>query len=305
MLEKDEAGKVSVQFDFDHVEVKKVKDVVCPLCGGDIVVTPFGFGCANYKKDEEGSCRFSIGKMADKSFTETQVKQLLTDGITETMRGFKSKSGKRFDARVALAKDENGKVTGLKFDFDNVEAKKVKDVKCPKCGGDIEVAPFGFVCANNRRDDPESCRFMVGKIASVKIKEAQLKELLLRGKTEVISGFVAKTGMKFDAPLKLTEDGDITFDFPEKPKPVETKVACPRCGKPLMKSQWRLECDCGFQIWHTVAKVELSEEILTELFTTGKTKNKVVGFTSKAGNVFDACLKYENEQISFDFSEKE
>lgn len=305
VLEKDEAGKVSVQFDFDHVEVKKVKDVVCPLCGGDIVVTPFGFGCANYKKDEEGSCRFSIGKMADKSFTETQVKQLLTDGITETMRGFKSKSGKRFDARVALAKDENGKVTGLKFDFDNVEAKKVKDVKCPKCGGDIEVAPFGFVCANNRRDDPESCRFMVGKIASVKIKEAQLKELLLRGKTEVISGFVAKTGMKFDAPLKLTEDGDITFDFPEKPKPVETKVACPRCGKPLMKSQWRLECDCGFQIWHTVAKVELSEEILTELFTTGKTKNKVVGFTSKAGNVFDACLKYENEQISFDFSEKE
>ena len=34
---------------------------------------------------------------------------------------------------------------------------------------------------------------------------------------------------------------------------------------------------------------------------TRKTKNKVIGFTSKAGNVFDACLKYENEQISFDF----
>ena len=29
--------------------------------------------------------------------------------------------------------------------------------------------------------------------------------------------FVSKTGMKFDAPLKLTEDGDIAFDFPEKP----------------------------------------------------------------------------------------
>jgi DNA topoisomerase-3 len=40
---------------------------------------------------------------------------------------------------------------------------------------------------------------------------------------------------------------------------------------------------------------------MTELFTTGKTKNKVTGFTSKAGNVFDACLKYENEQITFDF----
>jgi DNA topoisomerase-3 len=107
--------------------------------------------------------------------------------------------------------------------------------------------------------------------------------------------------MKFDAPLKLTEEGDIAFDFPERPKPVETKLPCPRCTKLLMKSQWRYECKCGFKIWHTVAKVELPEEIMTELFTTGKTKNKVTGFTSKAGNVFDACLKYENEQITFDF----
>ena len=40
---------------------------------------------------------------------------------------------------------------------------------------------------------------------------------------------------------------------------------------------------------------------MTELFETGKTRKKVVGFTSKAGNVFDSCLKYENEQITFDF----
>lgn len=301
VLRKDETGKVSVQFDFDHVEQKVVKDVKCPLCGGDIVATSFGYGCANYKPKDESSCRFSIGKMADKSFTETQVRQLLTDGITETMRGFKSKNGKRFDARVALNKDESGKVTGLKFDFNNVEPKKVKDVACPKCGGAVVVTSFGFACENHRRDDAESCNFVVGKVASVKIKEAQLKELLLRGKTDVIEGFVAKTGMKFDAPLKLTEGGDIAFDFPEKPKPVETQVPCPDCGKMLMKSQWRYECACGFKIWHTVAKVELSEEIMKELLTTGKTKQKVVGFTSKAGNVFDACLKYADGQISFDF----
>jgi DNA topoisomerase-3 len=142
---------------------------------------------------------------------------------------------------------------------------------------------------------------MVGKVAGVKIKESQLKELLIRKKTDVITGFIAKTGMKFDAPLKLTEDGDIAFDFPERPKPVESKLPCPNCGKLLMKSQWRYECECGFKVWHTVAKVELSEEIMGELFTTGKTKNKVTGFTSKAGNVFDASLKYENGQITFDF----
>ena len=300
-LEKDETGRPVVQFDFENVERKVIKDVKCPFCGGEIVTTSFGYGCVNYKPKEESSCHFSIGKMADKSFTETQVRQLLTEGVTETIRGFKAKSGKRFDARVALAKDESGKVTGLKFDFNNVEPKKVKDVKCPKCGGDIVVAPFGFVCENHRKDDPDSCSFVVGKIASVRMKESQLKELLLRKKTDVITGFVAKTGMKFDAPLKLTETGDIAFDFPEKPKPVPTTVPCPGCGKMLMKSQWKYECECGFQVWHTLAHVELSEDIMRELLTTGKTRQKVTGFTSKAGNMFDTCLKYENGQISFDF----
>ena len=78
-------------------------------------------------------------------------------------------------------------------------------------------------------------------------------------------------------------------------------MLCPKCGRPLKKTQWKYECECGFNVWHTVAKVELSEEIITELFTTGKTKRKVTGFTSKAGNVFDTCLKFENDQISFDF----
>lgn len=300
-LEQGEDGRIGLKFDFDHVEAKKVKDVVCPMCGGDIVVTPFGFGCANYVKDDPESCRFSIGKMAEKTFTEANVKELLTNGRTGTIRGFKSKTGKKFDARVALSREETGKVTGLKFDFTDLEAPKVKDVKCPLCGGDIVKTPFGFGCANYSKDNPESCRFSIGKIAGVSIKEAQVKELLLRGKTDVIKGFVAKTGMKFDAPLKLTPEGQVAFDFPEKPKPVETTVKCPRCAKLLMRSQWYYECECGFKVSHTVAKVPLSEEIMKELIETGKTKEKVTGFVSKAGNTFDTCLKFEDERISFDF----
>ncbi len=301
-FDKEEDGTIKgLKFDFDNVEAKKVKDVRCPLCKGDIVQTPFGFGCSNYKAGDENSCRFSIGKMAEKSLNEAQVKELLTYGRTSTIRGFKSKAGKKFDARVALNKDENGKVTGLKFDFNDLEAPKVKDVKCPLCGGDIVQTPFGFGCANYSKENPDSCRFSIGKIAGVKLKEAQVKELLLRKKTDVIKGFVAKTGMMFDAPLKLTEDGQVTFDFPEKPKPVETTLACPKCSKLLMKSQWYYECECGFKVSHTVAKVPLSEEVMKELLETGKTKDRVVGFTSKAGNVFDACLKFEDDRISFDF----
>jgi len=301
-FDKEEDGTIKgLKFDFDNVEAKKVKDVRCPICKGDIVQTPFGFGCAKYSKDNPDSCRFSVGKMAEKALNEAQVKELLTYGRTSTIRGFKSKEGKKFDARVALNKDEAGKVTGLKFDFTDLEAPKVKDVKCPLCKGDIVQTPFGFGCANYSKDNPDSCRFSIGKIAGVKLKEAQVKELLIKKKTEVIKGFVAKTGMMFDAPLKLTEDGQVTFDFPEKPKPVETSVTCPKCQKKLMKAQWNYECECGFKVSHTVAKVELSEEVIMELLETGKTKDKVIGFTSKAGNIFDACLKFEDDRISFDF----
>lgn len=300
-LAKDEEGKVSIRFDFEHVEAKKIKDVVCPLCGGEIVQTPFGYGCANYAKDREDSCRFSIGKMAEKSLTEAQVRELLKNGRTSTIRGFKSKSGKKFDARVALSKDENQKVTGLKFDFDDLEPQKVKDVKCPLCGGDIVVTPFGYGCANYRKDQPDSCRFLIGQIAGVKLKEAQVKELLKNGKTGVIKGFIARTGMMFDAPLKLTKEGQVAFDFPEKPKPVETALACPKCGKMLRKSQWYYECECGFKVSHTVAKVELTEEVMQELFETGRTKKKITGFVSNAGNQFDTCLKFDGKRISFDF----
>ena len=300
-MEKDENGKTVIKFDFEHVEAKKVKDVVCPLCGGEIVQTPFGFGCANYSKDNPESCRFSIGKMAEKSLTESQVRELLTNGRTGTIRGFKSKTGKKFDARVALNRDEGGKVTGLKFDFTDLEPVKIKDVKCPICGGEIIQTPFGYGCANYSKDNPESCKFAIGTIAGVKLKEAQVKELLLRGKTEVIKGFIAKTGMMFDAPLKLTPEGQVTFDFPEKPKPVDTTLKCPKCGQYMKKSQWYYECECGFKVAHTVAKVELEEAIMQELFETGKTKKKITGFTSKAGNVFDTCLKFEDDRISFDF----
>lgn len=305
ILAEDENGKPSIQFDFEHVEAKKVAGVVCPICQGEIVATPFGFGCANYKKDDPDSCRFAIGKMAEKSLTESQVKQLLIDGRTETIRGFKSKSGKKFDARVMLAKDEAGKVTGLKFDFEDLEPLTLKDAECPLCKGRIVITPYGYRCINYVKDDENSCKFVLGPIAGVKLKENQVRELLTKKKLGPIPGFVAKTGMMFEAPLKLTEEGNVEFDFPEKPKPQDSNVPCPKCHALMKRGQWQYECECGFKLWHTVAKVPLSEETILTLLEEGKSREKISGFTSKAGNVFDAYLKYEDDTIKFDFDRKD
>ena len=166
----EEDGRKKLKFDFEHVEAKKVKDAVCPLCGGGILVAPFGYACANRSRDGKEGCSFAIGRIAEKDLTESNVRELLTTGKTGTIRGFKGKSGKKFDACLELVKEEGS--AKIQFDFEHVEAKKVKDVVCPLCGGDIVQTPFGYGCAAYDKNNPESCRFSIGKIAGVKLKEA-------------------------------------------------------------------------------------------------------------------------------------
>ena len=301
----EEDGRKKLKFDFEHVEAKKVKDAVCPLCGREILVTPFGYACANRSRDGKEGCSFAIGKIAEKDLTESNVRELLTTGKTGTIRGFKGKSGKKFDACLELVKEEGS--AKIQFDFEHVEAKKVKDVVCPLCGGDIVQTPFGYGCAAYDKNNPESCRFSIGKIAGVKLKEASVKELLQNGKTSPIQGFIAKTGMMFEAALKLDEEKKVVFDFPEKEEPKETTVKCPKCGQLMKRDKWRYLCECGYSQFHTVAGIALTDEQMTQIFTEGRTKEPIRGFTSKAGNVFDAFLVLKQDEngkdnISFDFN---
>lgn len=301
----EEDGRKKLKFDFEHVEAKKVKDAVCPLCGGEILVTPFGYACANRSRDGKEGCSFAIGKIAEKDLTESNVRELLTTGKTGTIRGFKGKSGKKFDACLELVKEEGS--AKIQFDFEHVEAKKVKDVVCPLCGGDIVQTPFGYGCAAYDKNNPDSCRFSIGKIAGVKLKEASVKELLQNGKTSPIQGFIAKTGMMFEAALKLDEEKKVVFDFPEKEEPKETTVKCPKCGQLMKRDKWRYLCECGYSQFHTVAGIALTDEQMTQIFTEGRTKEPIRGFTSKAGNMFDAFLVLKQDEngkdnISFDFN---
>ena len=91
-LQKNEDGKIEINFDFTQNEPQVLEDVVCPDCGGQMMIKGFGYGCANYNPQEPASCKFAIGKIADKELTPAQVKELLTNSITGTIRGFKGKS---------------------------------------------------------------------------------------------------------------------------------------------------------------------------------------------------------------------
>lgn len=68
-----------------------MEGIKCPSCGGDIVTTAYGFRCIHYDREKEDSCDFSVGKIAEKSLNVSQLTELVTNGRTGTIRGFKSK----------------------------------------------------------------------------------------------------------------------------------------------------------------------------------------------------------------------
>lgn len=81
----------------------------CPLCGSDVVEQPKSFGCSKWRE----GCRFAIWKtIAGKAIGARTAEALLRRGRTALIRGFKSKAGNRFEARLKL---DGGEV---RFDFD-------------------------------------------------------------------------------------------------------------------------------------------------------------------------------------------
>ena len=87
----------------------------CPKCGGAIIEGQKGFGCSNWRE----GCYFVLWKtpICGKVLTLNQVKSLLKKGKTPLIKGFKSKSGKSFNAYLIW---ENSSEAKLKFEFEKL-----------------------------------------------------------------------------------------------------------------------------------------------------------------------------------------
>lgn len=86
------------------------------------------------------------------------------------------------------------------------------DLVCPRCkAGLLTQRPSMnfFGCARFR----EGCTFTVNTtVAGKKLSEANIRELVRKGRTKVIKGFKSKAGKTFDAMLVL-RDGKTEFEF--------------------------------------------------------------------------------------------
>lgn len=78
-------------------------DVNCPNCDKDILIRPKGYFCTG--------CEFKIwSNFCDKNLTKKDVIQLIKDGKTDLIKGFKSKAGKPFDTALILEDKKTGKL---------------------------------------------------------------------------------------------------------------------------------------------------------------------------------------------------
>lgn len=88
---------------------KPAAPTLCPLCSSRMVETAKSYSCSAWRD----GCKFVIWKtIAGKAITRAMAKKLVAKGRTQVLKGFVSKAGKKFEARLKL---EEGQV---RFEFD-------------------------------------------------------------------------------------------------------------------------------------------------------------------------------------------
>ena len=82
---------------------------------------------------------------------------------------------------------------------------------CPKCGrGQIIVGRRGYGCDRYR----EGCDFVVWKeVAGRELTAAQIRDLIATGRTGLIRGFTAASGVQLDAQLRMDDQWRVVLDF--------------------------------------------------------------------------------------------
>ena len=92
-----------------------------------------------------------------------------------------------------------------------IATPEVQHLCCPKCGA-TSVRIFDKVA----KCTTSECGFVLFReIASKKLSDKQVEELIVKGRTSTIKGFKSKDRKSFDAALILDADHKATFQFAE------------------------------------------------------------------------------------------
>ena len=204
----------------------------CPKCKeGRVFENGMNYVCER-ATGADRKCDFRTGAIIlQQAIEKPQIVKLLAEGKTDLLKGFVSKkTGRKFEAflkfdgtkvsfefaprvRKFPAKGAKGDATpAVKLDFTGQEPLG----KCPKCKGNVFEGPETYLCERSQLD-AKKCTFKTGKLVLQQpVDRDQVKKLLAKGKTDLLTQFISKAGKPFPAHLKLAERGKVEFEFPDQ-----------------------------------------------------------------------------------------
>jgi len=212
------------------------------------------------------------------------AKALLKDRKTRVVKGFKARSGKNFQAALAL--DDEGKVV---FSFPDPEALG----DCPACKAPVRQRGSLYTCDTGR-----DCPFVI------------LPEQLERKIAPAVVQALLATGRSADLPADDGVREELVWDGRRMrvERVAERSRAgaigrCRACPGEVSYRRGRWRCgECSFSLPGEVARRPLSLDELRALLEHGQTE-RLHGFRQKGGAVFKARLVLdEQHRVGLDYT---
>ena len=225
---KDASGHVSsetMRGNFHDLDTK------CPRCGSTAGFKE-SFKAYDCKNED---CKLVVWKtVSGRELEPIEVSTLLETGSVGPLKGFKSKMGRPFEAKLALSEGTEWKTT---FDFGdgglrnkepfNKETATLIVEKCPVCEkGSIYDSGNAYACEHALAEE-KKCAFRMGKmILQREISADDVRKICAEGKTSLLTKFISKKGRPFNAFLVLDKkSGKVGFEFEERKPKAKKKSA--------------------------------------------------------------------------------
>jgi DNA topoisomerase-3 len=260
---------------------------------------------------------------------EAEVRELVAKGVVGPLDGFVStKTRNRFAASLRLVKDAETGKWKAELDFgDKADLATLTPFWTdPRTGAELCESGNNFVL-RERAGDGWKQTFRVGRIMCQKaITRDHAIQLIERGRTDLIQGFISRKGRPFDAFLKR-EDGRISWEFPPRApkldkdgKPIARKAKTPpdlskaaAVGESKLLDGEILQTPDAyyvrksggngrivFTVKRHLCQKELPVEEIRQLLDTGRT-NLIEGFISKRLTPFNAFLVLSKNRAKAEF----
>src|SRR5438309_3288291 len=191
--------------------------------------------------------------------------------------------------------------------------------KCPKCGSPIVERFKSFTCTN------EEWACTIWKTIAGRLLSRDEFETLVREKqVGPLGGFRSRTGKRFHALLKLSDEFKTEFDFGPNgqengaAQPVdfsgqEPLGKCPKCGGRVFELGMSYVCEnavgpnktCDFRSGKVILQRSVDREQMKKLLATGKS-DLLERFISRKGRPFKAFLVVtDKKDVGFEFEKRE